>query len=142
VEDPDETETVETKNTEQVTETPDDERQDENAETFPRSYVEKLRTEAKGNRQRAETAEKNLDAVLRELFSAKVSALGKLADADDLPYDAELLADEDKLTEAVDALIARKPHLARHRVAGNAGQGVTGKTEEPFSLLGRLQQSV
>jgi hypothetical protein len=71
-----------------------------------------------------------------------VQATGKLADAEDLPYDAELLADEDKLTAAIDELIKRKPHLAARKVSGSVGQGVTGNREEPFSLLGRLQQSV
>jgi hypothetical protein len=127
--------------------TPDDDRQDdepgdENAETFPRSYVEKLRKESQGYRERAKTAEANLDAVQRELFTARVTATGRLADADDLPYDAELLADEDKLTEAIDELLKRKPHLAARKVSGSVGQGVTGSKEESFSLLSRLKQSV
>ncbi|OBK69521.1 hypothetical protein A5653_12535 [Mycobacterium colombiense] len=126
--------------------TPDDERQhgepDEDAETFPRSYVEKLRKESQGYRERAKTAEANLDAALRELFTARVTASGRLADPDDLPYDAELLADEDKLTGAIDELIKRKPHLAARKISGSVGQGVTGTKDEPFSLLGRLKQSV
>ncbi|MFN6542805.1 hypothetical protein [Mycolicibacterium nivoides] len=126
--------------------TPDDERQDdepdEDAETFPRSYVEKLRKESQGYRERAKTAEANLDAALRELFTARVTGTGRLADPDDLPYDAELLADGDKLTGAIDELIKRKPHLAARKVSGSVGQGVTSTREEPFSLLSRLQQSV
>jgi hypothetical protein len=130
VEEPDET----------VGEQPDEEPDD--ADTFPRAYVEKLRNESKGYRERAKTAEANLDATLRELFAVKVAATGKLADSEDLPYDAELLADEDKLTEAIDELIKRKPHLAARRVSGSVGQGVTGTRDEPFSLIGRLQRSV
>ena len=123
-------------------ETPDDERQDDDAETFPRPYVEKLRKESQGYRERAKTAEANLDTALRELFAARVTATAKLADADDLAYDTELLADDDKLTEAIDELIKRKPHLAARTVSGSVGQGVTGTKDEPFSLLGRLQHSV
>lgn len=119
-----------------------DDETDQDAESFPRSYVEKLRKESKGYRDRAKTAEQNLDATLHELFTARVTATGKLADPDDLAYDAELLADDDKLTEAVDELIKRKPHLAKRRVGGPVGQGVTGTKDEPFSLLGRLQRSV
>ncbi|NKZ13658.1 hypothetical protein HGA11_22020 [Mycolicibacterium septicum DSM 44393] len=136
--DTDETQAEETDqlDAEQVTEENDD-----HSGTFPRAYVEKLRTEAKDNRHRAETAEQNLDAVMRELFTAKVSATGKLADPDDLPYDAELL-DDDKLTAAIDELTTRKPHLAARKASGSVGQGVTSTKDEPFSLLGRLQQSV
>lgn len=150
--DADETETTEVQTDENANEPddrepdvmPDDEHDDpdEDAETFPRSYVEKLRKESQGYRERAKTAEANLDAALRDLFTARVTATGKLADPDDLPYDAELLADEDKLTETIDELIKRKPHLAARKIFGSVGQGVTGTKDEPFSLLGRLQQSV
>lgn len=142
----DDQETIETPDAlDEPEETPDehpDDEPDENAETFPRSYVEKLRKESQGYRERAKAAEANLDAALRELFTARVAATGKLADAEDLPYDAELLTDDDKLTEVVDELIKRKPHLAARKVSGSVGQGVTGTKDEPFSLLGRLQRSV
>jgi hypothetical protein len=123
---------------------PEDQRQDEpdDAETFPRPYVEKLRKESQGYRERAKTAESRVDELSRALFTARVSATGKLADPEDLTYDAELLADEDKLTGKIDELIKRKPHLAARKVGGSVGQGVTGTKDEPFSLIGRLQQSV
>ena len=124
----------------------DDERQDdepdENAETFPRSYVEKLRKESQGYRERAKAADTRAEDLARQLFRLRVESTGKLADPDDLPYDADLLADDDKLNTAVDGLIAKRPHYAKRRVAGSVGQGVTGSREEPFSLLGRLKQSV
>src|SRR4051812_4629809 len=69
---------------------PDDE-PDENAETFPRSYVEKLRKESQGYRERAKDAETRADDLARQLFRLRVDATGKLADPDDLPYDPELL---------------------------------------------------
>ncbi len=94
---------------------------DDTADTFPRDYVEKLRGEAKDNRKRAETAEQNLDAALRELFTFKVTATGKLADSDDLAFDPELLTDNDKLNAAIDDLVSRKPHLKSRYVSGNIG---------------------
>jgi hypothetical protein len=114
----------------------------DDGQTFPAEYVQKLRKESAGYRDRAKTAEAALDAAQRQLFTARVAATGKLADADDLPYDVELLADEDALTAAIDERIKSKPHLAARKVSGSVGQGITGKTEEPFSLMGRLQQSV
>lgn len=122
---------------------PDDQDDDdENADTFPRAYVEKLRGEAKDNRHRAEAAENRVSEISRQLFRLRVESTGKLADPDDLPYDADLLGDDGKLNAAVDELLAKRPHYARRKVSGNVGAGVTGTREEPFSLLSRLQQSV
>lgn len=122
---------------------PDDEPEpDENAETFPRPYVEKLRKESQGYRERAKDAEARADDLARQLFRLRVDATGKLADPDDLPFDPELLGDDDKLNAAVDELLVKRPHYAKRRVAGNVGAGVTGTKDEPFSLLSRLQQSV
>lgn len=123
----------------------DDDHQDDehDGDTFPREYVEKLRKENKGYRERAKTAEGNLDASLRELFRHKVERNGKLADPDDLPYDAELLADDDALDNAIDDLIAKRPHYGKRKInGGSAGQGVTGDKEQPRSLMGILSGSV
>ena len=46
---------------------PTEEQQD--GDTFPRAYVEKLRGEAKDNRTRAEAAEARADEVSRALFT-------------------------------------------------------------------------
>jgi hypothetical protein len=137
-----EEQTDETGQAEENADTDENAAETDDGQTFPAEYVQKLRKESAGYRDRAKTAEAGLDAALHELFNARVQATGKLADAEDLPYDAELLADEDKLTAAIDELIKRKPHLAARKVSGSVGQGVTGNREEPFSLLGRLQQSV
>jgi hypothetical protein len=137
-----EEQTDETGQTEENADTDENAAETDDGQTFPAEYVQKLRKESAGYRDRAKAAEAGLDATQRELFNARVAATGKLADAEDLPYDAELLADEDKLIAAIDELIKRKPHLAARKVSGSVGQGVTGKREEPFSLLGRLQQSV
>ncbi|MBB2992361.1 hypothetical protein FHR72_003860 [Mycolicibacterium iranicum] len=115
----------------------------QDGDSFPRSYVEQLRTEAKTNRQRAEAAEQTLDRVQRALFTSQVRATGKLADPTDLEYNEELLNDDDALTTAIDELLKKRPHYAAKKIkGGDVGQGVTGKQTEKFSLLGRLQQSV
>ncbi|MCQ4365870.1 hypothetical protein KQR54_33210 [Mycobacterium gordonae] len=129
--DTDETEAIET-----------EQEPDDSADKFPRAYVEKLRTEAKDNRHRAETAESRSDELTRQLFTLRVQATGKLADPTDLEFDADLLTDDDTLNAAIDDLISRKPHLKARKIGGSVGQGVTGNKEEPFSLLGRLRQSV
>ena len=105
------------------------------AETFPRSVVEKLRQENGRYRQRAQQA----DAYAQRLHTALVAATGRLADPADLPFDAEHLDDAEALTAALDALLADKPHLASRKPVGDIGQGNRGGASEPFSLLGMLK---
>ncbi|VEG40297.1 Uncharacterised protein [Mycolicibacterium flavescens] len=93
------------------------------AETFPRSYVEELRQENGKHRQRAQKAEQRLHAEL-------VRATGRLADAEDLPFNPEHLDDAEKLTAAIDELLTRKPHLAARRPTGYIGQGATQSTAQ------------
>lgn len=88
-------------------------------ETFPREYVEKLRKESAGYRERAQQA----DQLAQRLHTALVAATGRLADPTDLPFDAEHLDDPDALNAAIDALVERKPHLKSRRVVGDVGQG-------------------
>jgi hypothetical protein len=113
-----------------------DENPDDTAETFPRSVVEKLRTENGKYRQRAAQA----DTYAARLHTALVAATGRLADPSDLPFDAEHLDDAEALTAAVDKLLADKPHLATRRPVGDIGQGNRGGASEPFSLLGALKE--
>lgn len=115
---------------EDTIETPDDD-----AETFPRSVVEKLRQENGRYRQRAAQA----DAYAQRLHTALVAATGRLADPTDLEFDAEHLDDPDALTEAIDVLLTDKPHLASRKPVGDIGQGNRGGSGEPFSLLGMLK---
>ncbi|WP_024444373.1 hypothetical protein [Mycolicibacterium iranicum] len=100
----------------------DDTTQDDDGdqpETFPREYVEKLRKESAGYRERAQQA----DVLAQRLHTALVAATGRLADPTDLPFDAEHLDDSDALNAAIDALVERKPHLKSRRVVGDVGQG-------------------
>ena len=110
------------------------EQEQEEPDTFPRDYVEKLRRENAGYRDKAKKAED----YARELFHARVAATGRLADPDDLPFDAELLDDRDALLSAVEDLLARKPHLASRTPRGDVGQGQTG-TDEGVDLAGILR---
>ena len=107
----------------------------DDADTFPRSYVEDLRQENGRYRQRAQLA----DTYATRLHTELVRATGRLADPSDLPYDAAHLDDADALTAAVDALLADKPHLASRKPSGDIGQGNRGGTSEPFSLLNTLK---
>ena len=109
----------------------------EEAETFPRSYVEKLRRESATYRTRATQA----DALADALWTARVAASGALADPTDLPRpeDADAL-DPEAVTSAVSELLERKPHLAARVPRGNVGQGFS-KAAEPVSLLGMLRNN-
>ena len=103
-------------------------------ETFPREYVEKLRKEAADNRAKAKAAE----SLQHEVFGLRVAALGKLHDSSDMPFDPALLEDPDKLAQAVDELVTRKPYLARQVVAGSIGQGAAPATPS-VSLIDALR---
>ena len=115
----------------------DSEGEDEQ-ETFPRAYVDKLRKEAAGHRERAKRA----DEFAAALWEARVAASGRLADPTDLPMPegADPL-DTEAVEAAVEDLLARKPHLATRRPSGNIGQGV-GSAPQNVSLAGMLRANV
>ncbi|CAJ1505664.1 hypothetical protein [[Mycobacterium] burgundiense] len=96
---------------------------DGDPETFPRAYVEQLRSENAKYRQRAGEA----DSLANRLHVELVRATGRLADPTDLPFDAEHL-EGDNLSLALDELLASKPHLAARRPTGDIGQGMSGPT--------------
>lgn len=100
------------------------------AETFPRAYVERLRRESAGHRDKA----KRTDEYASALWEARVAASGRLADPTDLPMpEGTDPLDAEAVTAAVEDLLSRKPHLASRVPRGDVGQGAS-KTEEPFSL--------
>lgn len=109
----------------------------DDGETFPRSYVERLRRENKRYRDQAGTA----DGYAHRLHAELVRATGRLADPTDLAFDVEHLADADALDAAITALLDAKPHLAARRPVGDIGQGNRG-TAGAFSLLDTLKSRV
>ena len=103
---------------------------------FPREYVEELRREAAEARVKA----KRTDDLAARLFVHEVASTGRLADATDLPFAAELLDDPTALDEAITDLLSRKPHLASRTPKGDIGQGFTNEEPE-FSLMGLLNSN-
>jgi hypothetical protein len=99
---------------------------DESADTFPRSYVEELRKESADHRTKAKAAEERADQLAKRLHAELVKASNRLENPADLPYDAEHLDDADKLSAALDALLADRPYMAKRVVKGDAGQGNRG----------------
>lgn len=97
----------------------------EDPDTFPRDYVEKLRDENAKYRQRAQKA----DDLAKRLHNALVTASGRLQDASDLPYEESHLDDPEALETAISELLAKKPHLGSRKPAGNIGQGVSRSTD-------------
>lgn len=107
-------------------------------DTFPREYVQNLRKEAAGYRERAKKA----DDYAAQLHALMVEKLGKLADPSDLPFDEAHLADPAALAAAVEELLARKPHLASRKVYGDIGQGDRGDgLDGGVSLANLLRQN-
>ncbi|WP_460359526.1 hypothetical protein [Mycobacterium sp. ZZG] len=106
---PVDTETDETNLTEVDTPETDTDSAQANTDTFSREYVEGLRKESAGYRDRAKTAETRVDELSRALFLAKVAATGKLSDPTDLEYNADLLDDPEALDIAIDVLTESKP---------------------------------
>lgn len=126
-----------------TTDAPEDERGDVDGsydpsgdETFPREYVEKLRKENADARVKAKRA----DDLAARLHTALVAATGRLADPSDLEFDDAHLDDPNALNAAVDALLARKPHLASRRPVGSIGQGATTPADS-VSLAGILRHN-
>lgn len=111
-----------------------EEQTEDEPDTFPREYVEKLRKENAGYRDKAKKAED----YARELFHARVAATGRLADPDDLAFDESLLDDRDALLAAVEDLLARKPHMGSRKPRGDVGQGHGGGSND-VDLAGILR---
>lgn len=143
-------EPIEPPNPDDVTEIPKGQRADgtvedppnpddppEDADTFPREYVERLRTESAEHRTKAKEATEALEPLQRQVHALLVEKSGRLADPTDLAFDAAHLESEAALTQAIDSLLEAKPHLASRRVAGDIGQGA-GEPKQGVNLAGLL----
>lgn len=106
----------------------------EEPETFPREYVERLRKENAAYREKA----KDRDDLAHRLHTALTAADGRLAASEELPFDEAHLTDPQALTDAIAALIDKKPYLAARRVVGDVGQGAT-PTTPTLDLAGILR---
>lgn len=111
-------------------------------DTFPREYVEKLREEAAGHRVKAQRADEAVSRLTAATIE-KVTA-GVLADPSDLPVTDDLTDDDgwpdpEKIEAAARDLVARKPHLADRRPAGDVGQGPRGDEVETVGLAALLR---
>lgn len=105
--------------------------------TFDESYVKALRKESAGYREKAKRA----DELAARLHSALVKADGRLQDPSDLPYDDAHLETPEAITEAIEALLQSKPHLASRRPSGVIPQGATPENGDGFSLAGLLRRN-
>jgi hypothetical protein len=114
----------------------------EDSDAFDRAYVEKLRKESAGYRDKAKTAEAHTDAANKRLHAALVTATGRLADPADLPYDTEHLDDPDALNAAIDSLLEAKPHFRSRVPRGDVGQGVKDSAAPQFDLGAMLRSRV
>lgn len=117
-----------------VEETADQSAAEEKQDSFPREYVEKLRDENAKYRQRAQQS----DDLAQRLHTALVSATGILQDPTDLAFDEAHLEDPEALQQAIDDLLAQKPHLAARKFNGDIGQGQTGSSNT-VDLAGLLR---
>lgn len=102
-------------------------------DTFPREYVERLRTESGAHRTRARD-------LASELHGLRVQSLGLLADPTDLPY-SEGLDSVEAVKAAAEALIEKKPHLRARKVGGDIGQHHETGGGQSLGLLGRMRRN-
>lgn len=130
-----ETEEIEPTETEEVENVEQEPEEDSGEDTFPRSYVERLRDENAKYRQRAQRSDELAERLHREL----VARTGRLADPADLPFDEAHLDDPEALAEAVEELVAAKPHLASRKPTGSVGQGVMSGASTTVDLAGILR---
>lgn len=114
---------------------PKPETEEQEPDTYPAEKVRELRKESANYRERARVAEQKAalaDDYAQRLHTELVRAKGVLTDPSDLPFHADNLSDDQKLTDALNALVESKPHLKLRRVpAGDIGQGVRGEDSKP-----------
>lgn len=104
---------------------PQDGPQKPDPDTFPAAVVKELRDENAKLRVKG----KRSGELSTRLVHAMAGQTGRLADPTDLPVSDDLMDDDgipdtDKITEAIDELLKKKPHLASTRPkVSDIGQG-------------------
>lgn len=109
---------------------------EDNVKVFDEAYVGKLRDEAaKHRREKKALADRLLDTTV------KSSAVDLADPADLLVYvdradllDEDGLPDPEKIVEAQNSLLEKKPHLRTRDARGDIDQGGRGKPVESFSF--------
>lgn len=98
---------------------PDGETPEPAGDTFSREYVEKLRGESARSRKASKEAADRLAELEQKYVTARVAALGELADPSALPYSRDLVEmDDDALAEHVTAFLKQAPHMRRVGAGG------------------------
>lgn len=100
-------------------------------DTFPREYVEELRTENANYRTRAA----DRDALAARLHTALVKLDGRLSDPAALDFDAAHLDDPAALESAITSLIEKSPGMRALAPAGDIGAGNRGSAAAEVDLI-------
>lgn len=112
----------------------------DDAETFPRAYVERLREESAGYRTRAQRADEATSRLTQSVVREATADL--LADPADLLLSDELLTDgwpdPEKVRAAAEVLVATKPHFRKVVTNPDVGQGPR-REDEGVSLAALLR---
>ena len=110
-------------------ETAQDDSEPDEGRTFDYEYVKGLREEAKSWRIKAAKTEELQGRLHAELTKAD----GRLADAQDLPFNPDHLADPQKHADAITELLKAKPHYATRKPAPGSTihQGPVGAPVAP-----------
>ena len=116
-------------------------RDDQEQDTFDRPYVEKLRKESAGYRDRAKTAESRVKDLVSRLHHALVENDGRLADPNDLEMKDEYFENTQALTDEITELLERKPGLRSRKIMGDAGQGKRGDSANVPNLIDLIRNS-
>ena len=112
-------------------------------ETYSADYVKELRAEAAERRVKA----KRVDEANERLVSAYARHDGRLVDASELSYDDSMLDDDglidpDKVSAAIDELLAAKPYLASARPQQPIAQGVREDVPDQPGLFSLLRDRI
>ncbi|MUL80510.1 MULTISPECIES: hypothetical protein [unclassified Mycolicibacterium] len=112
----------------------------EDTDETTQAKLSKLRSEAHNLRERTKAAESRADELSRALWTARVTATGKVENPAEIAYNAEILDDLDAMNEAIDAAIAERPYIRSRKVIGDAGQGERGEVTGPQDFSGLFRR--
>ena len=76
-----------------------------------------------------------LTTTQKKLHSALVALDGRLANPEDLPFNADHLESDEALETAITAFLESHPTLKKNYIAGDVGQGTRGSDKKPVDLI-------